>query len=253
VPCHRVIAAANKLGGFSSAGGRETKIALLANEGVRLERPYALSTAARWQAAVAALRSQDPVFGRFMQSMPPFTFRPHLSAEPLTALTGAIVNQQLSNKVAAVILKRVNALVMEAGRVCPHRILKVAPAALREAGLSHMKISYLQHLARTYLDGRLSPLSQLKRMRDDQIIDEFTQVKGIGRWTVEMYLIFNLGRADVLPVLDLGVRKSIAQLYSLPSIPTPKALDPYGARWTPYRTVASLYLWRALDGVTTFP
>lgn len=177
----------------------------------------------------------------------PFAFKPHLHTEPLSALISAIVSQQLSVKAAATILARVNALIMEAGVPHPEKLLATADIKLREAGLSYMKVSYLKDLAQRYLMGLLPPLEKLQQMSDQQIIKSFTEIKGVGRWTVEMYLIFNLGRADIWPTLDLGVRKGIALLHGLPEVPTAHEAEFYGEDWQPYRTVASLYLWRSLD------
>ena len=97
------------------------------------------------------------------------------------------------------------------------------------------------------MEGKLSPLEKLKQMSDEQIIKEFTQIKGVGRWTVEMYLIFNLGREDIFPTLDFGIRKAVAQLYRLSKVPEPKDIEKYGELWKPYRSVASLYLWYSMD------
>jgi O-6-methylguanine DNA methyltransferase len=247
VPCHRVIASSGELGGFSAPGGLATKIALLEREGVFLTKPRVVSTPAQWRRAVSVLQEQDRAFAALAKSLEPFQFRPMLNKEPLTALISAIVSQQLSNKVAATILNRVNALISEDGRPCPQKILNTPDVELRRAGLSLMKVSFLKDLAEKYLDGKLSPLGKLKRMSDEQIIKELTQIKGVGRWTAEMYLIFNLGRADVFPTLDFGVRKAISQVYGLPEVPEPKAIEKYGELWKPYRSVASLYLWHSLN------
>lgn len=247
VPCHRVIASSGKLGGFSAPGGLAAKVALLECEGVYLARPHALTTPAQWRKAVSALQIQDEAFSKLVSSLQPLEFRPLLNQEPLTALISAIVSQQLSSKVAATILNRVNALVSENGCPCPRKLLNTPDEDLRKAGLSFMKVSFLKDLAEKYLDGRLPPLEKLKRMSDEQIIKELTQIKGVGQWTTEMYLIFNLGRSDVFPTLDFGVRKAISQLFCLPSVPEPEAIERYGELWKPYRTVASLYLWHLLD------
>jgi len=247
VPCHRVIASSGKLGGFSAPGGVETKAALLELEGVILTRPRDISTPARWRTAVKTLQKRDKVIGGLIKKIKPFQFKPLMKKEPLEALIAAIISQQLSAKAAATISSRVNALIVEDGHPSPARILNTADTELRKSGLSFMKVSYLKDLAQKYLEGKLSPLEKLKQMSDEQIIKEFTEVKGVGRWTVEMYLIFNLGRADIFPTLDFGVRKAIAQLYNLSRVPEPKAIEKYGEPWKPYRSVASLYLWYSLD------
>jgi DNA-3-methyladenine glycosylase II len=247
IPCHRVVASSGKLGGFSAPGGAEAKASLLAREGVILTRPTVISTPAHWRRAVKTLQKQDKVIGGLIKKIRPFQFKPLLKKEPLEALIAAIISQQLSAKAAATILGRVNTLIMEKGHPSSGKILSTADADLRKAGLSFMKVSFLKDLAQKYLEGKLSPLYKLKQMSDEQIIKEFTQVKGVGRWTVEMYLIFNLGRADIFPTLDFGVRKAIAQLYNLSRVPDPKAIEKYGELWKPYRSVASLYLWYSLD------
>jgi O-6-methylguanine DNA methyltransferase len=247
VPCHRVIASSGKLGGFSAPGGLETKVALLECEGVYLGRPHALTTPAQWRKAVSALQNQDEAFSRLVSSLEPLEFRPLMNQEPLTALISAIVSQQLSSKVAATILNRVNSLILQNGYPCPRKLLNTPDEDLRKAGLSFMKVLFLKDLAEKYLEGKLSPLEKLKRMSDKQIMKELNQIKGVGRWTAEMYLIFNLGRADVFPTLDFGLRKAISELFGLPSVPEPEAIEKYGELWKPYRTVASLYLWHLLD------
>ena len=110
-----------------------------------------------------------------------------------------------------------------------------------------MKASFLKDLAEKYLAGEIPTFSDLKKMSNEQIITKLTKIKGIGRWTVEMYLIFNLGRQDVFPVLDLGIRKAIFNNYNLPKMPEPEELEIYNELWAPYQSVASLYLWHSLD------
>ncbi|HUI46997.1 MAG TPA: methylated-DNA--[protein]-cysteine S-methyltransferase [Nitrospirota bacterium] len=247
VPCHRVVASQGKLGGYSAPGGVETKAALLELEGVSLKKSGVIATPALWQKATKTLQKKDKSIARLIKKVGPLQFQPLLKKEPLAALIQAITSQQLSSKAAGTILNRVNALITEDGHPDPTRILNTADADLRKAGLSLMKVSFLKDLARKYLEGKLSPLEKLKEMSDEQIIKEFTQIKGVGRWTVEMYLIFNLGRADIFPTLDFGIRKAVAQLYGLSKVPEPKDIEKYGERWKPYRSVASLYLWYSMD------
>lgn len=209
--------------------------------------PPTLQSAALWQKAVAALQKQDRAIARLIKRIGPIAFAPHLREEPLTSFIGAIVSQQLSVKAAATILNRVNALITVDGAPHPEKLLLTADDALRGAGLSYRKVSYLKDLAQKYRDGELPTLAQIQQMTDDQIVQRFTQIRGVGRWTVEMYLIFNLGRTDVWPTLDLGVRKGIALALELDDVPDPVAAQAYGEKWKPYRSVASLYLWRGLD------
>lgn len=247
VPCHRVITSSRKLGGYSAPGGVETKAALLAGEGIYLTKPVTIGAPAQWEKAVNELQKRDKVFARLVKKVGPLHFKPRLDKEPLSALITAIVMQQLSGKAAAGILDRVNALVSENGLPSAGKILNTSDADLRKTGISNMKVSFLKDLSRKYLDGGLPKLEELKLMPDEQIIKTFTRIKGVGRWTVEMYLIFNLGRADVFPTLDFGVRKAISQVYGLPGVAEAKDVEKYGERWKPYRTVASLYLWHSLD------
>jgi len=247
VPCHRIVAAAGKMGGFSSPGGIQTKLQLLDSEGVCLIPPSTIADAAQWRKAVAQLQKKDTLFAQMAKRVAPFSFQPHLRDEPVAALVSAIVSQQLSTKVAATIFERVRTLTEVYGEISAERILALPDQTLRQAGLSQMKVSFLKDLALHYVNGKLSRLEKLQSMSDEQIIREFTQIKGVGRWTVEMFLIFNLGRTDVFPVLDFGIRKGVAKLYELDELPDPQAMPGYGENWRPFRSVASLYLWRYQD------
>jgi O-6-methylguanine DNA methyltransferase len=246
IPCHRIITTSGKLGGFSANGGVAAKEKLLACEGVSLEKPRLLTTAAQWHTGVQYLQ-RDKQLAALIKGVGPFSFKPQLNAEPLQAFVDAIVSQQLSTKVAATILKRVHALIGTRGKPCAKKILATDDDALRAAGLSYMKVSYLKDLASHCVNGKFPTLEQVRQMSDEQIIKSFTEIKGVGRWTVEMYLIFDLGRADVFPGDDYGIRKAIAQLHGLPELPPAKQMAQYGEQWKPYRSVASLYLWRSLD------
>ncbi len=248
IPCHRIIAANGKAGGFSSTGGVQAKLALLACEGVSLEKPRTLATAAQWQQALTHLR-RDKIMAGLMKKVGDIDFRPHHNAEPLQALLAAIVSQQLSTKVASTILRRVKTLIEKNGKPSAQKILATPDADLRAAGLSSMKVSFLKDLATHSVKGKLPALADVKKLPDEQIIKQLTAIKGVGRWTVEMYLMFDLGRADVFPVDDYGIRKAIMRLHHLPEMPPAKQLMPYAENWKPFRTVASLYLWRSLDNV----
>ncbi len=247
VPCHRVITSSGKLGGYSAPGGVETKAALLEIEGISLTKPRVIATPAQWGNAVKALQKRDVAIAGLIKKVGPLQFQPLLKEEPLAALIQAIASQQLSSKAAATILNRVNIMIAKEGHPDPNKILDTPDVDLRKAGLSFMKISFLKDLARKYLEGKLFPLEVLQQMTDEEIIKEFSKVKGIGRWTVEMYLIFNLGRADVFPTLDFGIRKAVARLYGLSKVPDSREVEKYGERWKPYRSVASLYLWHSID------
>jgi len=161
------------------------------------------------------------------------------------ALVRSIVYQQLSGKAAATIHGRVLGLIGD-GAEAPARIVGTSHEALRAAGLSTAKANYVRNLAEHVLDGSL-PVESLHELSDDEIIAALTQVKGIGRWSAQMFLMFRLGRPDILPELDLGVQKGIQKAYRLRKLPTPKQVLRRGAKWAPYRTVASWYMWRVLE------
>ena len=247
MPCHRIVARGGKPGGFTSPGGLDTKRWLLACEGVALEKPRVLTTAAQWQQALQHLR-RDKAMAALIRRVGTIHFRPQRNEEPLAAFIDALASQQLATKVAATILKRVHAVINVNGTPSAAKILATPDSELRAAGLSGMKVSCLKDLAQHSVDGKLPSLSQVRTMSDEQLVRCFTAVKGIGRWSVEMYLIFDLGRADVFPADDYGIRKAVAQLHGLAALPPAKALAPYAEAWRPYRTVASLYLWRSVDG-----
>lgn len=164
---------------------------------------------------------------------------------PFEALLRAIVYQQLSGKAAGSIHARV--LTLCRGGVTPRKILNKDDQTLRAAGLSRNKVLAVQDLSRRTLDGTVPSLEELLSLSDDDIVERLSTVRGIGRWTVEMMLIFKLGRPDVLPVADLGVRKGYHLAYNTADLPSAAELTKAGEAWSPYRSVASWYLWRATD------
>ena len=163
------------------------------------------------------------------------------------SLLRSIVFQQLSTASANAIYSRVVALFDEK-EPFPERIPILDDESLRGAGLSKQKIAYLRDLADKTLKGIVPPLDVLIDLPDAEILKRLTQVHGIGRWTVEMLLMFSLGRPDVLPATDLALQKGFQQIYETPDLPKPRAIEQFGERWRPYRTVASWYLWRVIDG-----
>lgn len=164
------------------------------------------------------------------------------------ALLEAIVHQQLRTKVAATIHGRVMALFEDAALVTPELLLKVPDALLRGAGLSGNKLAAMRDLAGKCREGAVPRRKELEKLPDAEIIERLTSVRGIGAWTAQMFLIFRLGRPDVMPSGDFGVRKAFGLLYRKSGrMPTPSALEKHGRLWAPYRTVASWYLWRSLD------
>jgi len=166
---------------------------------------------------------------------------------PFSALTRSIIYQQLSGKAAATIHGRVEALFFDGGMADPAQMAEISDEALRGAGLSRAKVAAVKDLAAKTLEGIVPPLDVLKKMRDDDIIEHLIQVRGIGPWTVQMFLMFWLGRPDVLPAADLGVRKGFMLTYGLDKLPTPATLVAHGELWRPFRSVASWYMWRAVD------
>lgn len=168
--------------------------------------------------------------------------------DPYRALVRAVVFQQLSGKAANTIHTRVIALWPDKDHPDPEDILAIDPALLRGAGLSRQKIAAVQDIAQKRIDGIIPQSRALSRLPNDEIIERLTAARGVGRWTVEMYLMFTLGRPDVLPIDDLGVRKGAEKLYRRSF--TPKELGAYGERWAPWRSAASWHLWRIMDTKT---
>ena len=196
--------------------------------------------------AVRHVAAADRVLGRLISRAGPFAMQLRPPQSPFEALARNIIYQQLHGKAAAAIHARVLAL---AGRkrLRPEDILAAADERLRTAGLSASKLAALRDLAAKASDGTVPTLARLRRMPDEEIVARLTEVRGVGRWTVEMLLMFGLGRPDVLPVGDYAVRKGFAVTYGLPEMPKPKELEAFGERWRPYRSVASWYMWRALE------
>jgi DNA-3-methyladenine glycosylase II len=190
----------------------------------------------------------DPRLGVLIARAGPFTMRPPPTQSLFAALVEAIVYQQLSGKAAATILRRVVALYLPRRFPRPQDILDTPPERLRVAGLSAAKTLAVRDLAARTLDGTVPSMLRVRRMSDDEIIERLTTVRGVGRWTVEMLLLFRLGRPDVLPVGDLGVRKGFHRTFGGRVMRDPVVLSRRAERWRPYRSVASWYLWRALDG-----
>jgi len=170
-----------------------------------------------------------------------------VTIRPFDALAESIAYQQLSGKAAATIFGRVRALYPKRKWLDPEQLLATPDETLRAAGLSRAKTAALKDLAAKTIDGTVPAGRALIRMSDDEIITRLTAVRGIGRWTVEMLLLFDLGRPDVWPVDDYGVQKGFAKTFGRRKLPTPKQLMKFGEKWRPYRSVAAWYFWRALD------
>jgi 3-methyladenine DNA glycosylase/8-oxoguanine DNA glycosylase len=197
--------------------------------------------------AVRRLRAADRRLGALIASVGPFELELRETASPFAALAEAIVYQQLTGKAAATIFGRVRALYPGRGFPAPQAVLRTPETALRGAGLSRGKVAALRDLASRVLEGTVPTLARLRRLDDEEVVARLTQVRGVGRWTAEMFLIFRLGRLDVLPVDDYGLRKGYALTYARRALPTRAELASAGERWRPYRTVATWYLWRRLD------
>ncbi|MBH0200723.1 MAG: DNA-3-methyladenine glycosylase 2 family protein [Nitrospira sp.] len=197
--------------------------------------------------ALGHLAKIDPVMRRLIGEIGPFTLKPKVSRSPFESLACAIAYQQLHDKAEETILKRFIALFPGRRFPCPEDLLAMNLSAIRNAGFSRPKIMALRDLASKTLDGTVATNRMMKQLEDEAIIDRLVEVRGIGRWTAEMLLIFQLGRPDVLPVDDFWVRNGFRIVYRRRSMPTPKQMLQYGERWRPYRTVASWYLWRAAD------
>jgi 3-methyladenine DNA glycosylase/8-oxoguanine DNA glycosylase len=176
-----------------------------------------------------------------------YSITPGSSLRPFDALAESIAYQQLSGKAAATIWGRVRALYPKRKFLDPKLVLDTPDDKLRGAGLSRSKVAALKDLAAKTLDGTVPSARAMAKMTDEEIIERLIQVRGIGRWTVEMLLLFELGRPDVWPVHDYGVRKGFAKTFGRRKLPTPKQLSRLGEKWRPYRSAAAWYFWRALD------
>lgn len=200
--------------------------------------------AATARAAVRHLTQAHPRLGALIRKIGPH--RPVITPNSFVALVGSILQQQVSMSAAAAVQKRVKALCPR-GRVTPAAILECSEASLRGAGLSRQKTKYVRALAEHFARGILSS-RKLRTMTDEEVITATTQVKGVGRWTAEMLLIFCLERPDVWPIDDLGLRKAVRDFLGLGDLPDMKTMQATGESWRPYRTYASWYLWRSLEG-----
>jgi DNA-3-methyladenine glycosylase II len=218
---------------------------------VRVTTTATMCTAAELAAFRRRLAKIDPVLAGLIRAVGKFTHTPNAEHTPFHALARAIAHQQLNGTAAESIFgrfvglypnERQGAALLEA-----ELVLATPDEKLRAVGLSFAKIASLKDLAAKTIAGTVPPYEILHTLADDEIIERLTQVRGIGRWTVEMLLMFRLGRPDVLPVDDFGVRNGFRLAYGLRGMPTTRALAEYGARWAPLRSIAAWYLWRAVD------
>jgi len=195
--------------------------------------------------ALNHLRRVDPKFGAVIDAVGACRYQAREEGTHFGALVRSIVYQQLSGKAAGTIHSRLRALYGDRDPT-PAEILSTPEPVLRGVGLSRQKLSYLFDLASRVERGEL-PLENVHELDDDTLTTALVEVKGIGRWTAQMFLMFRLGRTDVLPDLDLGIQKGLQRAYGLRSMPKPKDVLRHGEKWAPYRTIASWYLWRLLD------
>jgi len=194
------------------------------------------------------LRRKDPTMRELIKRLGKLDLEARRRGRPADAygaLVRSIVGQQLSTKAARTIYERMTQL-WDGRTPTPQELLDADPDAIRAAGLSRPKIGYLRSLAEHVLSGELE-LDRFDELSDEEIAAELTAVKGLGQWTADMFLIFHLGRPDVLPVGDLGVRNAAREVYGLEQLPTAVELEEIGEPWRPHRSLAALYLWRSLD------
>ena len=201
--------------------------------------------------AVSHLKKSDPAMGKVIDLVGPCRFEARTEGTHFDHIVRAIVYQQLSGKAASTIHSRVRALYGDRAPT-PAELLATDDATLRGAGLSWAKIKYVKDLSAHALDGRLL-IEQLHELDDAAIMDALVQVKGIGRWSAQMFLMFRLGRPNVIPELDLGIRKAVQRAYGLRKLPTPARVLEIGSKWEPYGTIASWYLWRSLEHAAPSP
>jgi DNA-3-methyladenine glycosylase II len=209
---------------------------------------HARKPAAAWSADDRELMRADKVLRRVMEErgpIDPAIDRRGSRPDPYEAVARAIVGQQLSTKAARSIWSKLVDQ-FDGETPDPRALLRKRPQTLRKAGLSSAKVEFLRDLAKRVTDGRLD-LERLKELPDEDVIAELLEVKGVGRWTAEMFLIFHIGRPDVVSVGDLGIRRAVQIAYGMNELPGPEELERIAEEWRPHRTLACLYLWRSLD------
>ncbi|HWZ99646.1 MAG TPA: DNA-3-methyladenine glycosylase [Candidatus Dormibacteraeota bacterium] len=198
------------------------------------------------------LSRADRHLARVIRRIGSFPTKRRKPQHPFASLLQAIVYQQIAGKAAEAIFGRVKALGAN-GFPTPEEILRASKVKLRRAGLSRQKIAAVRDLAAKTLDGTVPTLAKIRRMSEEEILERLTQVRGIGEWSVQMFLMSRLGRPDVLPIHDYGIQKGFQRVYGLKDVPKPQVILEHAERWRPYRSVASWYLWRALEEKQTKP
>jgi 3-methyladenine DNA glycosylase/8-oxoguanine DNA glycosylase len=197
--------------------------------------------------ATRYLAAKDEKLATLIAETAQFQTDPDAAQSPYEALLESIAYQSISGKAAATIYARIKALGSNGRPPSPEQMLKLRTSTLRKAGLSGAKVLAMKDLARKTIDGIVPTRAQAEKLSDAELVERLDSVRGIGAWTVEMFLIFNLGRPDVLPIHDLGVQKGWSVAYGKKHMPKPKELLAFGERWRPYRTIASWYMWRAFE------
>jgi len=193
------------------------------------------------------LSKSDPIMRALIRAHGPFTLAPDPMRAPFQVLVQAVANQQLNGKAAATILGRFVALFPGKRFPAPEDIASVTDDQMRGVGFSRAKVASIRDIAAKTIEGVVPSMRRIVKMEDDEIVERLIEVRGVGRWTVEMLLIFKLGRLDVLPADDFGVRNGFRVAYKLKEMPHKNVLLEHGERWRPFRSVASWYLWRAAD------
>jgi DNA-3-methyladenine glycosylase II len=195
--------------------------------------------------ALRHLRTADPALAAIIDRVGPYRLTPRTDGTHFDYVVRCIIGQQLSGKAAATIYQRVRDL-YGGGFPTPDEFLGTPVATLRAAGLSGRKVEYVKELAER-TRARTIAILDIHDMSDDEVMETLVSVRGIGRWTAQMVLMFRLGRPDILPELDLGVQKAVQRLHRMRKLPTPEKLQKIGRKWAPYRTFAAWYLWRSLE------
>ncbi|MBU1108572.1 MAG: methylated-DNA--[protein]-cysteine S-methyltransferase [Candidatus Riflebacteria bacterium] len=254
IPCHRVVNADGRLGGFSAGGGISLKAQMLRLEDIdvedkpvfRIKSPLLISDC-DLDLVLKHLSKVDRDLGQLIKTAPRFNLEFSSNTSIFQALLESIIYQQLTGKAAATIYRRVLDLFSGKQDVTALDIIRADEDELRSAGLSRNKVLAIKDLAEFAISGRLPDHKQMLLMPSREIIDRLTLIRGIGRWTVEMLLIFRLGRADLMAADDYGLRKGLAAIRHQKALPTPAELTRQSLAWKPYRSIASWYLWRAAE------
>jgi len=199
------------------------------------------------QAALRHLSERDEILKGLIAEARAFAIDAEAGQSPYEVLIEAIVYQSISGKAAATIYERIKALGENGRPPMPEKMVKIPAPKLRKAGLSGAKVKAMKDLAKKALSGIVPTHDEAVKLSDEELVERLVSVRGIGAWTVEMFLIFRLGRPDVLPIHDLGVKKGWCVAYGKKHMPKPQELLKFGERWRPYRTVASWYMWRAFE------